>query len=463
MVFFPSIPKFYPMKRRIFLQQAAAAGALMVAAPAFAFGIAPGKRVIVLGAGFAGLAAARALKEKGVDVVVLEARSRIGGRVNSQVIDRDENLVVELGAEWVGNSHTRIIELCKEFGLELFNNQFDSRLTYGGAFKAANEWDYSPQWKKTFDGLIENYHKMGARDLSTLDRTDWWRYLSDQGIPDADLDIRSLLDSTDFGESIRHVSAYAALAEYAESSPKNEMDLKIRGGNSRLADAFADRIGRDRILTGHRVTAVTQQGKGVTIFTENGQRFDGDAVICTLPTFALRQITWTPGLPQEQTAALSQLQYARINKTALLFSERFWEDESFDMVTDLPAHYFYHATKNQPGKAGALIAYNIGEKAEIFGAQSKEWRVAAAAEALRPGFGEVSGLLKREMSYYWGNDPLTKGAYALYGVGQWFDLMPVLQKPFKRVYFAGEHLAEWQGFMEGAINSGEEAAEKILG
>ncbi len=451
------------MKRRTFLQQAGAAGALMLAAPSVALSAGRPRKVLVLGAGFSGLAAAWALTRRGVDVTVLEARSRVGGRVNSQVIDREEDLVVELGAEWVGASHTRILEMCKEFGLELFNNQFESRLTVQGAYKATSDWGYSPEWNATFDRLIADYHQLSAQELRVLDRTDWWHYLTDKGISDTDLNIRSLLDSTDFGEGIRHVSAFAALAEYAESSPKNEMDYKIRGGNSSLAQALADRVGRDRILLNHRVTTVDQSGKSVTVTTENGLKFEADAVICTLPTFALRHLQWSPALPADQMAALNQLQYARINKTAVLFQERFWEDESFDMVTDLPAHYFYHATKNQPGKAGALISYSIGEKAEVFGAQSREWRLKAVAEALAPGFGDVSEKVKRELSYYWGADPLTRGAYALYGVGQWFDLMPPLQKPFKRVFFAGEHLADWQGFMEGAINSGEEAAEKVLG
>ena len=89
--------------------------------------------VIIIGAGFAGLAAAAQLKKRKIKLTVLEARNRVGGRVYSFNVS-DENLVVELGAEWVGKSHERLIELCDEFKLELQNNQFESHLVYKGKY-----------------------------------------------------------------------------------------------------------------------------------------------------------------------------------------------------------------------------------------------------------------------------------------------------------------------------------------
>ncbi|RYY63581.1 MAG: FAD-dependent oxidoreductase, partial [Chitinophagaceae bacterium] len=323
--------------RRSFLEESAVivAGSILTAQNANAFFTYKPKHVIILGAGFAGLAAANALVKKGIKVTVLEARNRIGGRVFSHKIPGEE-LVVELGAEWVGNSHTRIHELCKEFDLELLNNQFETHLLYKGQYAPKNKWSYSDDWNTKWKAIIGKYEQMTLRQKKQLDSYDWWRYLVNNGCEGRDLDIRELLDSTDFGESIRHVSAFAALAEYAESSEKNEMDLKIKGGNGMLAEKLADAVGRDHIFKGHVVSRVDQRSRQVIVTCINGQSFTADTVICTLPTFSVQKIEWLPGLPEEKLAAIKSLQYARINKHPILFKERFWP-EDFDMITDLPA------------------------------------------------------------------------------------------------------------------------------
>ncbi|HLT24105.1 MAG TPA: NAD(P)/FAD-dependent oxidoreductase [Ignavibacteria bacterium] len=418
------------------------------------------KKVIIIGAGFAGLSAAHMLKQNGYDVTILEARNRISGRVFSHKISDD--LVIELGAEWVGSSHERLIGMCEEFGLELKDNRFQSHMIYDNIYYPKGQWDYSSEWNQKFDDIIRNYPNLTEQDKIKLDNMDWWRFLVNNGIQPRDLDIREYLDSTDFGETIRSVSAYAALAEYAESSEYNEMDLKIAGGNGRFADELAKRIGSENILLDHAVEEVSQTSGGVKVNCKNGKSFEGDYLICTTPTLSVMKIKWTPGLPNEKTDALNALQYARINKNATLYSSRFWNDEAFDMITDTHAHYYYHATKNQPGPEGVLISYNTGDKADIMAKHSKHHKEKLAVENLKLAFGDVSGYAMKNLNYYWGEDPYSAGAYALYGKGQWFTIMPILKEKFVNVYFAGEHLADWQGFMEGAINSGEEAAAEIM-
>jgi len=449
--------------RRQFIKEASlATGGVLLTSSSFGkFFIGKKPKVIIIGAGFAGLSAAYHLHKKGIEFVILEARNRIGGRVFSHNIDPSENLVVELGAEWVGNSHSRIQNLCNDFGLSLLNNQFDSHLIYRGKYFKNNEWDYSEDWKKKFHFLLENYKHLTTADKIKLDKQDWWRYLVDNGCTGRDLDIRELLDSTDFGETIRSVSAFAALAEYAESSEKNEMDLKIKGGNSMLATKLAEAIGEEKIKTDHAVRMIVQDKAGVRVTCMNGQTFIADKIICTAPTFAVKKIKWLPELPTDQLNAMNELQYARINKNPLLFKERFWKDESFDLVTDQLPHYFYHATKNQPSKKGVLISYTIGEKAAVVSGQEDAWKAEMISQTLQPHFGDVKSLLETQANYYWGNDPYSYGSYAIYGKGQWFRVRPILSRSHVHTHFAGEHLADWQGFMEGAINTGEDAAKKV--
>lgn len=419
-------------------------------------------RVIVLGAGLAGLAAAYELSKKNYDVVVLEARSRVGGRVLSHEIDKEKKLVIELGGEWIGNSHVRMIALCKELGLGTFNNQFNTHLIYKNEYSPAGSWNYSDEWSRAFDGMLSSFKKMNESQHQQLDKMDWWRYLMNAGIGERDLDLRELADSTDFGESIRHVSAYSAITEYAESSEKNEMDLKIKGGNSRLPETLAERIGTGRVKLQHKVVSVQQSARTVTAKCANNEVFEADYLICALPTFSLGRIEWLPRLSSDKLEALNALQYCRINKHALLFNDRFWAAEDFDVLTDSNAHYFYHATKSQPSNQGVLISYSIGDKADVLARQNNEYRRRIVADALRPGFGDISEKIVRQVNYYWGNDAQTMGAYAVYGKRQWFELQPILVKPHQRVFFAGEHIAEWQGFMEGAVVTGELAAKAVM-
>lgn len=449
------------MNRKTFIQQTSlAAGALLV--PSYAWSIG-GKsanvKVVIIGGGFSGLAAANQLKQKGISFVVLESRNRIGGRVFSHQMSND--LIIELGGEWIGNSHTRIQELCGEFNIPLENNQFESHLIYKNQYSPSGKWDYSEEWRNKFETILKKYPEMSEAEKLKLDQYDWWRYLVDNGCEGRDLEIRELLDSTDFGESIRHVSAFAALAEYAESSPKNEMDLKMKGGNGKLATAFANRIGTENIKLKHHVSKIDQSRKKVSVHCTNGTVIECDKVICTAPAFALSRINWLPALPIKYAEAVRELQYARIQKHAMHFTERFWGDESFDMITDQSPQYFYHATKNQKSKDGVLIAYSVGDKAMMNANQTNEFLAQDVFRCLEPHFGNIKPLLKNQVTYYWGNDEYSRGAYAFYGIDQWFKLRPILAQPFMNTHFAGEHIADWQGFMEGAIETGEAAVENV--
>lgn len=419
------------------------------------------KSCVIIGAGFAGLAAAYKLKNAGWNVTILEARDRIGGRVFSYRMPQNQNLVCELGAEWVGESHERIKSLCADFKILLQRHQFDDYLLQDGKVSRPGAWGFSAQAKTAFEKVIKNYEKLSALQQQNLDKLDWWTYLEKIGFPEEDLRLRDLTDSTDFGESIRHVSAYGALAEYAESSPKNEMDYKMTGGNSRLTEEFVKRIGTENIKTNTLVTEVIQYKGIVTIKTET-ESLKADAVVCTAPTQSLLKIKFNPPLPAAQRSAAEKLIYSRICKNSILFENRFWKDENFSMVSDVTSHYYFHSTQNQPGAEGILTSYAIGEKADVLASQSDGRRMRKIANDLIDFNPDAPRLAKGIASYAWQRDKYTDGAYALYRPGQWFGVRPILQRPHGKVLFAGEHLADWQGFMEGAIETGEAAAQSLI-
>jgi monoamine oxidase len=417
---------------------------------------------VIIGAGLSGLAAAHALKRAKWDVRVLEARQRVGGRVLSYSFKENPALVCELGGEWVGESHERMKALCHDFGIPLKDHRFAASLMRDGVVKGPNNWDFSPAAKMGFKSFREKYKNYSQRDLLRLDQYDWWTWLESIGFTRDDLLLRDLQDSTDFGESIRMVSAYAAAAEYFESSPANEMDYKMDGGNSRLIDAFAKELGTDVIHTGVTVNGIRQHN-GLVYVKTTAREFVADACICTVPTRTLNNIRFDPPLPAIQRAAADKLQYARIIKNSVLFRERFWGAEDFSLVSDVTSHYYFHSTKDQPGTQGILCSYAIGEKADVLASQNDQRRRDVVTRDLIPLNSRAPELALSIQSYAWQRDIYTEGAYALYKPGQWFALRPILQRPHGKVLFAGEHLADWQGFMEGAVFTGEAAAKALIG
>ena len=419
---------------------------------------------MVVGSGLAGLSAAFKLKNSGWDVTVLEARGRAGGRVFSHVMPNSGGLICELGAEWIGESHERIRQLCSDFKIGIQKHQFSDHLLQNGIHSRPGAWDYSPKAKAAFDRMVKGFEKLTDAQQRRLDRKDWWTHLSDIGFTREDLILRDLADSTDFGESIRHVSAFGALAEYAENDPEktqNQMDYKVIGGNSRLVDEFVARVGRDNIRTGMKVTEINQRGGIVTVKAGN-ETFRADACICTTPVASLRKIKFNPPLPAAQRDAAEKLIYARIVKNSVLYEYRFWKDDDFSMVTDTTSHYYFHSTQKQAGNMGILTAYAIGEKADVLASQDDPRRMNVITRDLVDFDQQAPSLARGIASYAWQRDEFTEGAYALYKPGQWFGIRPILKRPHGKVLFAGEHLAEWQGFMEGAINTGEHAAGSLI-
>jgi len=187
-----------------------------------------------------------------------------------------------------------------------------------------------------------------------------------------------------------------------------------------------------------------------------------DAVICTVPIQSLLKIKFDPPLSVAQRNAAEQLVYSRISKNSVVYSDRFWKDENFSMVSDTTSHFYFHSTQSQPGKEGILTAYAVGEKADVLSSQSDERRMRIVANDISALDEDAPKKARRIISYAWQRDPITDGAYALYKPGQWFGIRPILQRPHGKVLFAGEHLADWQGFMEGAIETGEAAAESLI-
>src|SRR5208337_1042750 len=437
------------------------------------------RKCVVIGGGLAGLAAAYRLTQKRWDVTLVEASGRLGGRVKSHQFKHAPGLVCELGAEWIGDDHVEMKRLCGTFGLELEPHQYSNsfwnqksrvRLSAPGAWCLSQKSELI--WKK----FKKRFPELKLPDLQRMDKLDWWTQLEQLGFDRDDLLKRDLMDSTDFGETIRMNSAYTAASEYLSSKDQkvddtDEMDFKVVGGNSRLVNALADAIGRNNIHRNWEVTHIFQKNGRITVRAKGQKPLSADAGVCAVPAHCLRRIIWDPVISAKKRAAAEELQYARITKTAVLCAKRFWpqpKKSGFSVCTSLASDFCFDSTYGQQGRQGILCSYAIGDKADDIAASPqaklKDWIVEDVVNAC--GFHwppeKVRRIVLAIEQQAWQKDPFTGGAYAFYRPGQWFTVRPALQKPHGNVFFAGEHLAEWQGFMEGAVVTGKAAADAVL-
>ncbi len=432
------------------------------------------RNCIVIGGGLSGLCAADELvrhRDWAWNVTVLEGRERLGGRVHSHRFQEASSLVCELGGEWIGLDHDHMRRLCKRFKLDLDWHRYDFSFLERGAIAAsfkAGASPFSAPANAAFNTLKQQAAKWNIAQKKLLDRKDWWTILRDRGFSHEELLRRDLMDSTDFGESIRHAGGYSAGAEYFASNPYDEMDKHIRGGNILLVKALAKFVIQQggQILTDRHVIQVRQNGKGVVVKTDTGEEFSAAFCICTVPSRTLTKIHFDHPLPNPQWDAAKQLQYARIQKTVLLFENRFWKQgkgkAGFSCFTEGSSDYIFDATLAQHGTQGILCSYAIGDKADDLASSTTESLRSRIEQDLRLIFPEALVASSAIERYAWQRDEYTEGAYALYRPGQWFDLWEQLVPPHGRIFFAGEHLADDQGFMEGAADTGVDAAKDVV-
>lgn len=436
---------------------------------------------VVIGAGLAGLAAAYYLTNKHCKVTVLEARDRLGGRVLTHHFCEAPELNCELGGEWIGKNHEAMRNLCEVLHLGLQKHQYAN--SFWDQFTPAKlippgQWCMSAEALAIWRKFQTDFKEFGLKRLKRMDQIDWWTQLKELGFSREDLLRRDMMDSTDFGETIRMNSAYTAATEYLNTKKEkvddsDEMDFKVRGGNSRLINALARKIGLKNIRTEQVVVGIRQINKGVEVQVEGSSTaISADYCVCAIPAHCMIDIDWGRKPPKEHLEAAAQLQYARITKTAVLCSRRFWQvprTGGYSVCTNLASDFSFDSTFGQGGTKGVLCSYAVGDKAVDIASspqdELKYWIVedVANANGLNWNAEDSKKTALALQQQAWHADPFTRGAYAFYRPGQWFTVRTALQKRFGRVFFAGEHIADWQGFMEGAVQTGYDAAKAILG
>ena len=406
--------------------------------------------VLILGAGISGLAAAHVLsKKKNLSFAVLEARNRIGGRIWTTSLPH--GLTAEHGAEWIGATHKNLLRLCKELGVKLETHRFP-------AYPYMKNGTPDP----ILPALLERLESVLLRTKRTrgLDKVSLLKFLNKHFSPKEVVLLRTMY-SAEFAEDARYVSAIRAIVDHMTGGKNSHMDFHVVGGNTQLITALAGAVGMHNIFLGQEVVQITQTSSGVVVECASGEVWCAKKVICTLPTQILARTHFSPALPKASRRAAENLKYGNVVKVMLTFPKRFWKKENFSLFSDGLAQYVFHTTQGQRGPAGTLCVYAVGSRAEKMRAMSMAaiWR---ELKKVLPKDLHTKGIAPTHMTrHVWAKDNFATGAYAVYQPGEWARVLRAFGKPFHHVYFAGEHLATLQGFMEGAAMTGIARAKEI--
>jgi monoamine oxidase len=440
--------------------------------------------VVIVGAGLAGLTAARALTAAGVDVVVLEARERVGGRTYTR--PASDGTLIDHGGQWIGPTQERLAALAEAVGVKTFRS-YDSgnnieykrgqRTIYSGTIPMSE-----PEVTMEVVEMLLNLSVMASEvplDAPwTAPRAAEWdaqtmatwaeRNVQNEGARD----LLTLVIESVFSVEPRDLSLLPFLF-YVHSGGNLNMLLSVTGGaqESRFvggAQAVSNRVAEalgERVILNAPVRTIIQDDMGVLVESDALSVRARRAIIAIPPALAGR-LLYRPALPGYRDQFTQRMPMGTVIKVHCLYDTPFWRDEglSGQVVSDAGIIRITYDNSPESGRPGVLLTFIEGDEGRAWGRRSPEERRAAVLECLVRYFGEKAGRPYEYLEQNWAEEEYTRGCYA--GVmppGVWIAYGEALRAPVGRLHWAGTETATvWMGYMDGAIQSGERAAAEVL-
>jgi monoamine oxidase len=383
--------------------------------------------VIVVGAGLAGLHAAWRLVDAGIEVTVLEARDRVGGRTWSEALP--DGTVIERGGEFIAPDHDVLRGLAAELGLELIPHgfSFDRRPTPEREAPTDADLDDVAAWTGACAAaLTEDVSALDAlppeSEWSPLQTTALRRFETSLTVP---------------------LSEVGARLNFTGEAERYDPADRVRGGNQAIALELARRLG-DRVLLATPVVAVRQSEHGATITCADGERHETAAVVLALPLPLLLELDLDPGLPEDVRVAACRTRFGDAAKLHVPLGRR----PAPDRIAAADSRWWCWTSQAADGAGAAPVLSCFAGGTEAIDVE--------AALALRPDVVRGDG---EPLSTHWGAERWTRGSYSAAGIGLTAADNAAWTRPAGRVVFAGEHTAgDLAGTMNGAAASGARAA-----
>jgi polyamine oxidase len=413
------------------------------------------KPILIVGAGMAGLGAARILRDAGWPVQVIEARDRIGGRV---LTTREWGVPLDMGASWIhGTTNNPLSEVAKKAGIETFPTDYFGVHATIDPLVQPNEYngEIEDRWRKFVERAADDAD--GGTLAAAVDKA---ADLDD--LSDAERLQLAVFVNTDIAQEFAANADQLSATKYDEGDYTTGAQVILPSGYDNLARTLAE--GLD-IVTNAAVTNVVQGGDSVSVRAGN-RSFDGSAAIVTVPLGVLKSgaIAFDPPLPDRHAQAVEALGFGVLSKSYFRFEERKWKDEGdFHqfMGTDpvMWAQWF-----TLPAQIGPIVlAFNAGKQGRAVESTPPDQLMTAAIPIARRIFGEDLKPVEVKTSN-WSLDPYALGSYSFQAPGSSFEDRARLQDPISdRLYLAGEAVGtDNPATAHGALLSGRHAAGELM-
>jgi monoamine oxidase len=440
--------------------------------------------VVVVGAGLAGLAAARQLEAAGSHAIVLEARDRVGGRVLNHDLGTGE--VVEVGGQWIGPTQLRVNKVVAELGLETFPTYDDGENLLdlnGTAKRYTGEIPPLPkaalvdlaQSQFRFDRMArrvpleapwaadraerwdqETFATWVRRNTRTASARFFWEVFSEAVFAAEPHDF-SLLFALAYTHSGGGVNTLIGVRNAAQQD-------RVVGGTQLIARRLADALA-EPVRLGTPVRGIAQGPDGVTVAADEIV-VQARRVIVSVPPVLAGRIAYEPALPTRHDQLLQNMPAGSVIKINVCYDEPFWRGDGLtgQVAGDRSPIKFTFDNSPPTGRPGVLVCFLEGDGARVFGRLDARERRRAVLASLAGYFGPRAARPDDYVEQDWSAEEWTRGCYGAHmPPGAMTQFGPVLREPVGRIHWAGTETAtEWSGYMDGALTSGERAAAEVL-
>ncbi|HEU0001755.1 MAG TPA: flavin monoamine oxidase family protein [Ktedonobacteraceae bacterium] len=440
--------------------------------------------VVVVGAGFAGLSAARSLAEAGVDVIVLEARDRVGGR--SYTRPASDGTPIDLGGQWIGPTQDRLAALAEAVGVGTFPTynegknieyRHGQRMTYEGAISTVDPLVTMETVETILDlNMMANevpldapWNAPSAAEWDAQTVASWMnQHIATEEVRNLfALGVQAVFSVEPQDLSFLHFLFYihsGGNLNQLLSVARGAQERRFHGGTQSIANKVAQELG-ERVMLNAPVHTIMQDTAGVRVEGDDVMVSAQRAIVAIAPTLAGR-LRYRPALPGYRDQLTQRMPMGTIIKVHCLYEAPFWRDEGFSgQVTSFDG--IVRVTfDNSPesGKPGVLMGFIEGNEARIWGRRTLEERSAAVLASLVRYFGEKAARPYEYIEQNWADEEYTRGCYAGIMIpGGWTGYGEALRAPIGRLHWAGTETATvWNGYLDGAIQSGQRAAAEVL-